>query len=83
MKTIVYRNYDQDCPYLHVSKIDPFADCINPAIFSDIGVKGHWVVNCEGCPHKSMVAKDFSYKAALLGIKLEEAFGNGFKRNGR
>jgi len=81
MKTIIYRNYDQGCPYLHYSRYDPFADCINPVVFNDLGSKGHWVVNCEGCPHQHIVAKDFGYKAALLGIKLEEAFGNGFKRN--
>ena len=32
MKTIVYKNYDENCPYLHLSKDDPFANCINPAI---------------------------------------------------
>lgn len=83
MKTIVYQNYDEDCPYLHVSRYDPFGDCINPAVFSETGFKGHWITNCKGCPHKSLVAEDFGYKAAMLGVKLEEAYGNGNTRNGR
>ena len=83
MKTIVYKNYDTDCPYLHISREDPFADCINPAVFNEIGNKGHWITNCEGCPHKFLVNENFTYKAAILGIKLEETYGNGTNRNGR
>jgi len=77
MKTIIYRNYDTDCPYFHIYRDDPFGDCINPIVFSEIGIQNHWVVNCEGCAHKFIVDKNFAYKLALLGIKLEERFSNG------
>ena len=83
MKTIVYKNYDENCPYIHVSKDDPFANCINPAVFNEIGINQHWVVNCKGCPHKHLVDNNFGYKAAILGIKLEETYGNGSTKNGR
>jgi hypothetical protein len=82
MRTIVYKNYDTNCPYLPIFREDPFADCINPAVFSEMGAKNRWVTNCTGCPHKSLVNENFGYKVAILGVKLEEAYGNVIKKNG-
>ena len=83
MKTIIYRNYDESCPYVHVGRFDPFAFCINPVIFSLFGNKRAWVTNCEGCTHRNLSTKNFNYKAAVLGIKLEDRHGNGLKTNSR
>ena len=79
MKTIVYQNYDETCPYFHLSRYDPFGDCINPIVYNILGFKNNWVTSCFDCSHRSLVTEEFNYKVAVLGIKLEEAFGNGFK----
>ena len=81
MKTVIYRNYNDACPYCHVGRDDPFASCINPVVYSLFGSKNHWVVNCDSCQYREVVHEDFKYKIALLGIKFESENGNGIKRH--
>lgn len=70
MKSIIYKNYDDECTYCRKSVHWVFRTCVNPIIFERFGSSGTWVVNCEGCDVRDLDNNGYEFKKAVLSAKL-------------